>query len=133
MKNLILDTNAFTAFLSGDPISLDALAMAETIQMSVIVLGELYSGFRGGRKQAQNLGILDQFLRKPTVRVLPVTKETSEVFGQIKRGLQTVGSPIPINDVWIAAQAIETGSVVATYDRHFTRIPGLRLWDAIDS
>jgi tRNA(fMet)-specific endonuclease VapC len=63
------------------------------------------------------------------VRELDVTKETADVFGQVKDQLQRAGTPIPMNDVWIAAQALETGSVVVTYDEHFKKVPGLRLWD----
>jgi tRNA(fMet)-specific endonuclease VapC len=61
-----------------------------------------------------------------------VTKETADVFGQVKDALKRAGAPIPMNDVWIAAQAIETGSVLITYDRHFSKVPGLRLWDILD-
>jgi len=51
-----------------------------------------------------------------------------ETAGHLKDNLRKLGTPIPINDVWIAAHALETGSVLVTYDDHFSRIPGLRLW-----
>jgi len=56
--------------------------------------------------------------------------ETAEIFASIKKDLRTTGKPVPINDVWIAAHALETGSVRVTFDRHFSSAPGLRLWDA---
>ncbi len=70
-------------------------------------------------------------MQKPTVSVADATHETAEVFGQVKDGLRRSGHPIPTNDVWIAAQALETGSVLVTYDAHFQAIPGLRIWDEI--
>lgn|GEM_PF-717222 len=57
--------------------------------------------------------------------------ETAEVFGHVKSDLKEAGNPIPINDVWIAAHAIETGAIVITYDSHFRKAAGLRLWDVI--
>jgi tRNA(fMet)-specific endonuclease VapC len=62
---------------------------------------------------------------------LNATAETAEVFGQVKSSLRKSGTPLPINDVWIAAHALETGSVVVTYDVHFKSIPGLRLWERV--
>ena len=59
------------------------------------------------------------------------TAETADVFGMVKSRLKAAGTPLPINDVWIAAHAIETGSIVVTFDRHFSKVPGLRLWDGI--
>ena len=129
MKKILLDTNAYAAFLSGDEQVLNALAEADTVYMSVIVLGELYAGFRGGNRPRENKGLLAQFLQKPTVHILNATAETADVFGQIKHTLKDAGTPIPINDVWIASQAMETGAVVVTYDTHFHHVPGLRIWD----
>ena len=68
---------------------------------------------------------------KSTVSVLDASKETAEIFGLIKDSLKRTGHPIPVNDVWIGAHALETGSVLLTYDRHFAVIPGLRLWDKL--
>ncbi len=99
--------------------------------MSVFMLGELYAGFKGGKKEPQNKGVLKKFLQKPTVRILNANHETSQIFGEIKNALKKAGNPIPINDVWIAAHAVETGSVLITYDRHFRKVAGLRLWDQI--
>ena len=106
----------------------EVIASAEIIYMSIFVLGELYAGFSGGSKEKENRGILNRFLLKPTVKILNATAETADVFGMIKKQLKTAGTPLPINDVWIGAHAIETGSVVVTYDKHFKKITGLRLW-----
>ncbi len=128
MKNIVLDTNCYAGYLTGDNRVLDALASAETVWMSVIVLGELYAGFRGGTKMLENQQQLDLFLEKPTVRILDVGKESAEIFGEVKDQLQRSGTPLPINDVWIAAHTMESGSVLVSYDRHFKAIAGLRYW-----
>lgn len=128
MNRILLDTNAYTAFLTGDKRVLNALTEAETAFLSAIVIGELYAGFCGGNRLKENKALLARFLQKPNVRVLDVTAETGEVFGQIKNELQKAGTPIPLNDVWLAAQAMETGSVIVSFDAHFDQVSGLRRW-----
>ena len=128
MSAVLLDTNAFTALFQGDAAVLDAVAKADCVYASAIVIGELEAGFRGGNRYADNLGVLDRFLAKPSVEVLPVRRETGECFGRVKQALKVSGAPIPINDVWLAAQCMETGAVLVTYDRHFDDVAGLRLW-----
>lgn len=128
MKNIVLDTNCYAAYRIGDDRVLDALASAETVWMSAIVLGELYASFRGGTKLLKNQQQLDLFLAKPTVKILDVGKECAEIFGEIKAQLKKFGTPLPINDVWIAAHAMESGSVLVSYDQHFKKIAGLRYW-----
>lgn len=73
--------------------------------------------------------VLEQFLAKPGVAVLEATQETAEYFGMIKAALKKTGRPIPLNDVWIAAHALETASILVTYDARFAAVPGLRTWD----
>ena len=131
MKNIVLDTNAYTRLLTGEEDVLDIIGTAETVYMSIFVLGELFAGFAGGTKERQNKEILNRFLLKPTAKILNATAETAEVFGKVKQNLKETGTPIPINDVWIAAHAIETGSTIITYDSHFKNVAGLRLWDGI--
>lgn len=128
MKKILLDTNAYSNFLRGDEKVLEALSKAGIVYMSIFVLGELLSGFKSGAKESWNRELLQKFLEKPTVSVLEATIETSEIFAEIKTSLKNSGTPIPINDVWIAAHAVETGSVLITFDEHFTKIPGLRIF-----
>jgi len=131
MKKILLDTSAFVRFLRGDEKVMTYLAQADSVYMSGFVLGELYAGFKAGGKDRNNRQILERFLLKPTVTVLEATVETADIFGHIIVSLRKSGNPIPINDVWIAAHALETGSILVTYDDHFAQIPGLRLWDEI--
>jgi tRNA(fMet)-specific endonuclease VapC len=131
MRAILLDTNAYVRFLAGDERVLDALARAGRVFVSVFVLGELFAGFRSGSKEKQNMEIIEKFLAKPGVAVLDATRETAEYFGLVKTALKKAGRPIPLNDVWIAAHALETGSVLVTYDTYFAAVPGLRMWAEI--
>jgi tRNA(fMet)-specific endonuclease VapC len=129
MKKLLLDTNGYSALARGDSAVLAAISEAEVVYMSAVVLGELYSGFKGGSREADNCGTLRRFLEKPTVKILSVTQDTAEVYATVRNALKRAGAPIPINDVWIAAHALEAGAVVVTDDDHFSYVPGVRLWD----
>lgn len=132
MKKILLDTNAYVRYLAGDEKVLSHLARADHVYMSVFVLGELYAGFKAGGREKQNTQILERFLQKSPVRVLEATQDTAEIFGLVKESLRDAGHPLPINDVWIAAHALETGSVLISYDSHFLVVPGLRIWAEIN-
>ncbi|MEA2109025.1 MAG: type II toxin-antitoxin system VapC family toxin [Pseudomonadota bacterium] len=129
MNKVLLDTNAYTSYLGGDQDILNVLAGAEIVFMSIFVLGELYAGFKGGNRNKENIDILRTFMGKSSVAILNASHETAEVFGMVKTSLKRAGTPIPINDVWIASHALETGAVMISHDKkHFTLVPGLRLW-----
>lgn len=125
---ILLDTNAYTRLLLGEAAVLDVLGQADAVFLSIFVLGELYAGFRGGAREKENASTLEDFLRRPTVRILPASRETASIFGEIKHRLRQAGTPIPVNDVWIAAHVMETGSRLVTFDGHFSVVPGLLLW-----
>lgn len=131
MKSILLDTNAYTRLLTGEEDVLDVIGTAETVYMSIFVLGELYAGFAGGTKERENKDTLNRFLFKSSVKILNATAETAEVFGVVKQDLKKAGTPLPINDVWIAAHALETGSILVTYDGHFKNIAGIRRWEKV--
>lgn len=128
MNHVLMDTNAYSALMAGDENALNCIADADIVYISVFVIGELLSGFKMGTKESNNREILAKFLSKPTVRVLSATYDTSEFFASIKGALRKGGKPIPINDIWIAAHCMETGSMLITYDKHFLEIPGLLIW-----
>ena len=88
----------------------------------------MYTGFYGGSKPDWNINILHDFLEKETVRIIDVTHKTAKVFGGIKNELRQKAKMIPVNDIWIAAHAIETASILLTYDKHFMGISQLRIW-----
>jgi tRNA(fMet)-specific endonuclease VapC len=127
MKKILIDTNAISEFFLGNEEVLAKIAEAEIIYISVVVLGELYAGFKNGTREKQNRQWLKQFCAKPSIQIADVTNETAEIFSDIMHSLRKKGKPIPTNDVWLAAQAFETGSAFITFDKHFTNIHGLRL------
>jgi tRNA(fMet)-specific endonuclease VapC len=129
MSKILLDTNCYTAFLAGDRDILQALTEAQTTFVSIFVLGELYAGFKGGTREKENRNDLGKFLKKPSVVTIDASIETAQLFGIIKDMLKQAGRPIPINDIWIAAHALEFGAELVTHDKHFANIPGLRLWE----
>lgn len=128
---VLLDTNAYKIFLHGNEEIKELIANSEETYLSVIVLGELYAGFIGGTKFKFNNEQLEELISKPYINVINLTQNTSQIYGELQNMLKKKGKPIPSNDIWIAAHAIETGSVLITYDKHFKNIDGLRLWDTI--
>ncbi len=129
MSRLLIDSCAYARFVSGDRAVLAALSVAQTVFLSVFVLGELKAGFRSGSHEMQNKKILAAFMAKPSVELLSAGEDTADFYARIWSALRKAGRPIPTNDVWIAAQAMETGSVLVTYDSHFAQVPGLRIWE----
>lgn len=127
MKALLLDTNAVSAFFRGDQHILACVSNAEQVYLSTIVLGELLAGFRLGSQFERNRALLDTFMACSTVEPLPVTTETADYYGRLFLALRKKGKPIPVNDLWIAAQTMECGAVLITFDQHFAAIPGLRI------
>jgi len=125
MRPLILDTNAYTAFKKGDPHITSILQTVEEIILSPIVLGELLAGFQGGQYLAKNKKELDLFLDSARVQVHPITSDTAHFYGLIFNRLKSKGSPIPSNDMWIAAQALEKGYQICTLDKHFLHVEGI--------
>lgn len=127
MKKILLDTNAYSALMCSDQFVLKTIESADQVFMSPICLGELYAGFRLGSKERENRSILQKFLSQPTVRLVPVTAQTAEWFSTIFAQLKHQGTPIPLNDVWIAAQTQENGAELLTFDAHFRTVSGLLL------
>jgi len=125
VRPILLDTNAYSAFKLADQSIIDVLSHAEIIGMSPIVLGELLSGFDTGNKAKKNREELQQFLSSSRIRLFPITSDTSNFYSQIYVALKNKGNPIPTNDMWIAAQAMEYGCMLCTYDKHFKAVDGL--------
>lgn len=122
---ILLDTNAYSALQRGHEAVLGYVQRAEEVLISAVVAGELLFGFRNGSRYEWNLRTLEAFLESPNVRMVPVTWSTAEWFGRISASLRQQGRPIPINDIWIAAHALEIGADLISSDPHFERIEGL--------
>lgn len=127
MKRILIDTNAYAAFKRNDPAAVSILKSVEYIGVNIVVLGELLSGFTGGSKEEKNKKELEQFLDSPRVDIVQMDEETSEFYAEIYRDLKKKGSPIPSNDMWVAASAMRHGLALLTFDDHFENIDGLIL------
>lgn len=121
----ILDTNAYVALMQGHPGVAGRVRRAERIYVSAIVAGELIFGFRNGSRCEENMRDLEDFLDNRYVEFLPVSLTTSDRFGRIAALLRRKGKPMPTNDIWIAAHAMESGAELLSFDRHFEHIDGL--------
>lgn len=99
------------------------LRSADQILLPTIVLGELHYGFLLGSRPAQNRETLHLFCRSPRVQIAPIVAETAERYALIFAYLRQQGRPIPTNDIWIAATAMETGGTLLSADAHFQHIP----------
>ncbi len=93
--------------------------------MSTVVVGELLFGFRNGSRYETNRRDLEEFIENAYVTLLPVTFITSDRFGRISSALRRKGRPIPTNDIWIAAHAMESGAELLSFDRHFEEVDGI--------
>jgi tRNA(fMet)-specific endonuclease VapC len=131
MNRVLLDTNVYSALRTGQPDVLDRLGKASSVFVSAVVLGELHAGFQSGTRLRQNQDSLGQFLALPEVSVANLTEETAEHYGWLMAKLRKTGTPLPTNDVWLGAQAIEMRATVMTFDKHFRMMPGLRIWPAL--
>ena len=127
MKRIIIDTNFYTAFKRNDSAAVTLLQRAEYIGVNSVILGELLAGFRCGTREKQNRLELDQFLDTARVATIAVDDETAEFYAQIFSELRQKGRPIPSNDLWLAASALQHGVALATFDDHFSSISGLLL------
>ena len=127
MRQLLIDTNIYSYALKGDDEVVNVLRKSEQIGISVISIGELLSGFKGGGREKKNREEIEIFLDSPRVVVYPVDEDTSEFYAEIINNLREIGKPVPTNDVWIAAIAFQNGLKLFTKDIHFKTIPGLSL------
>lgn len=122
---LLLDTNAYSALGRGHGATADLLRRAEEVLFSTVVLGEVLAGFRYGTRYQDNLDRLRRFLAQPRVRLVPVTWATADRYSRVFIALRRKGRPVPTNDMWVAAHALETGADLLSFDAHFGAIEGL--------
>lgn len=131
MRPILIDTNTYSALKRGDSAIVEIIQYAEIVGISPIVIGELLFGFDNGNKAKENRKELQRFLDSPRVKVFPILSETAHYFSQVTLLLKRKGKPIPTNDIWIAAQALEHGCVVCTYDNHFKAVDGLAIASSV--
>ncbi len=127
MRKVLIDTNIYSGAMRGAPEIVDLLQSVSHIGISVISLGELLSGFRGGNRERENRRELNMFLDSPRVTLYYIDENTAEYYSEILNSLKNKGTPIPTNDIWIAATACRHGLRLHTLDKHFERVDGLFL------
>ena len=120
-----LDTSAYTHITNAHPRVLEAIKGAQHLVVPIIVLGELEAGFKIGTRSAQNRARLDAFLAQDLVEVVGIDAEVAKGYGATVALLRKNGTPLPTNDLWIAAIVSRHRGHLVTFDGDFELIPGL--------
>jgi tRNA(fMet)-specific endonuclease VapC len=118
-----LDTNRYVDLCRGVRDTVDLLEQAETVLLPFVVLGELRAGFVHGRRQVDNERTLRRFLLTPGVTVLFADDQTTHHYADVFRQLRRQGTPIPTNDIWLAALVLQHNLALHARDRHFDHLP----------
>lgn len=122
---VLIDSNAYSQLKRGHPPVADLVRSSEAVLVSTVVAGELLYGFRHGSRYERNRNDFQRFLDNAYVELVPVGLVTAERYALIAASLRAKGRPLPTNDIWIAAHALETGAELVSYDRHFEHVDGL--------
>lgn len=122
---ILIDTNAYVEFKRGNQQTLEILRCVQIIGINNIVLGELLAGFSVGSRETENTRELYQFLEIPRVQLFSLEETTARYYATIYKQLRNKGKPIPTNDMWIAATALQHQLILLSYDKHFSSIDGL--------
>lgn len=122
-NSCFLDTNIVVEFLRGNKLAINYLNENKNFVVSTIVLGELEFGVQNAKQHIKHSKQLKDFM--VGVEVIKLDKETANYYGQIKTKLRKAGKPIPDNDIWIAALAIQHKAILVTNDAHFKNIAQL--------
>ena len=122
MSGILLDTSAYVAFLEGQPGICEEIRQASMIGLTPVFLAELYIGFVRDTKRDEDIKDFHAFLESPRVNIFDMTSETAKRYAKIHDDLRSRGRPIPTNDVWLAASAMEHGLELVTCDKHFEHV-----------
>jgi len=124
---LLLDANAIISLFEGsDPELERVLCGTEELVVPVVAYAEVVAGTESGTKRAKaTIDALSSLMSMPNTRLLPVSETTVRYYSKTYNLLKKNGTPIPTNDIWIAASTLEAGGVLFTHDRHFLKIPML--------
>lgn len=128
MSRILIDTNIYSDAARGDPYAVQVFRSADEILVIPVVVGELLAGFKNGQHESQNREKFQRFLNKPRIRLVEMTQETADFYAVIFTELKRQGTPIPTNDIWIAAATMEHGAKLASRDRHFKKIKNLLIY-----
>ena len=120
-----LDTNRLTDLFQGDAALAERLGLCDEVWIPLVVLAEIKAGFLGGTERHRNEILLRKLLSKTTVGVLLPDRETAEHYARLFVQLKRAGTPVPDNDLWIAALALQHDLLLITRDKHLESIPQL--------
>ena len=120
-----LDTSAWVWFRKNEPEVVSRIQQATAVYVPATAIGELEAAFLRGNRARENQLVLDAFLEEPLVHEVAIDRKVARRYGALFAKLRTLGTPIPINDVWIAAASMEVGARLLTFDRDFECVPGL--------
>jgi tRNA(fMet)-specific endonuclease VapC len=120
-----LDTNRLTDLFQGDAALAERLGICDEVWIPLVVLAEIKAGFLGGTQRHRNEILLRKLLSKATVGILLPDRETAEHYARLFVQLKRAGTPVPDNDLWIAALALQHDLLLITRDKHFKSIPQL--------
>lgn len=124
---IALDTNRYRDLCDGDREVIRTLEEASSLHLPFVVVGELRAGFAVGTKGRLNEAVLQRFLAKPGVEVLYPGDTTTRSYAGLYRQLRQQGTPIPTNDLWIAALVVEHDLFLCSRDEHFRHLPQLNV------
>jgi len=125
VKRIALDTNVAIAILNNQTSIISFLSQFEVIYLPITVVGELLFGAKNSGLAARNLKKYQAFITE--AEILDIDYAVAERYAQIRHELKKNGSPIPENDIWIAACCLEAKIPLSTYDRHFSNVVGLEI------
>jgi len=122
-NNILLDTNIVSAWLKGETVIADKMDASRKVYIPVIVIGEMHYGAQYSMDVQKNIDNIKKVASR--YEILLVNNDTAVLYGLIKALLRKKGSPIPENDIWIAATAKQHSLTLITRDKHFNEIEGL--------
>ena len=125
MSGILIDTNIYSEAMRGNAEVVATLRRVPHIGFSSISVGELFSGFKAGNREEKNRRELSAFLQSPRVMLFTVDEMTADQYSSVHYQLRKQGTPIPTNDIWIAAIALQHGLPIYTLDKHFRKVDGL--------
>ena len=120
---IAIDTNRYRDFVNAVPEAVTVFRAAPKIHIPLIVVAELRAGFAVGSRGEENQRIFERFLHRPRVELLLPTVETTRHYAYLYRQLRAAGTPIPANDLWIAALVVQHELTLFSRDAHFDALP----------
>lgn len=128
MRSVILDTNVLISFVENEDAALTRLlSKFDEIVLTPTVLGEYRAGISDTKRGRESERALETLLESDSVREIGITSKTADYYAKVFRSLKAKGRPIPVNDIWIAASALENGLELCSFDKHFRAVEMVRL------